>query len=129
VVFELHVHLVFVPKYRRGVITQRVYDILHGAWQKVCKDFEVVLEEANFEDDHVHLLVNYPPKVSLSKLVNSLKGVSARRVRQANLPEVRKALWGQHFWSPSYLAVSCGGAPLETIKKYVQSQKGEVAPP
>ena len=120
--FELCAHLVFVPKYRRGVITQRVYDILRGgAWQKVC-------EEANFEDGHVHLLVNYPPKVSLSKLVNSLKGVSARRARQANLPEVRKALWGQHFWSPSYLAVSCGEAPLETTKRYVQSQRGDSAP-
>jgi hypothetical protein len=69
------------------------------------------VREANYEADHMHLLVEYPPKVALSTLVNSLKGVSARRLRQAGLPDVQRKLWGQHFWSPSYCAVSCGGSP------------------
>jgi putative transposase len=80
------------------------------------------LLESNFEPDHVHLMVAYPPKVALAALVNSLKGVSARLVRSADLPEVRNKLWGEHFWSPSYCAVSCGGAPLEIVAKYIQSQ-------
>ena len=75
------------------------------------------------EEDHLHLLVAYPPETSISKLVNSLKGVSSRRVRAVGYPEVRRALWGSAFWSPSYCAVSCGGAPLETIKHYIQSQR------
>lgn len=122
VVHKLNAHLVFVPKYRRGVITPRVFDILKAAWEKVCADFEGDLLESNFEPDHVHLMVAYPPKVALAALVNSLKGVSARLVRSADLPEVRNKLWGEHFWSPSYCAVSCGGAPLEIVAKYIQSQ-------
>jgi len=100
-----------------------------GAWEKVCSDFECNLKEAGYEADHVHLLVTYPPKVSLSVLVNSLKGVSARRLRSAKLPEVTGKLWGRHFWSPSYCAVSCGGAPLEVIKRYVEAQCGAALPP
>ena len=77
----------------------------------------------------MHLLISYPPKVALSRLVNSLKGVSARRLRAANLPEVRSKLWGEHFWSPSYCAVSSGGAPLETVKRSVTAQRGRASSP
>ena len=125
VVFVLAAHLVFVPKYRKRVITPRVFEILRSSWVSVCTDFGAELREAGVEDDHVHLLVGYPPKVALSTLVNSLKGVSARMLRAAALPEVERKLWGPHFWSPSYCAVSCGGAPLEIVKQYVQKQRGE----
>jgi putative transposase len=125
VVFSLHVHLVFSTKYRRGVITDRVRDFLRGAMAKVCGDFEAELLEFDGEDDHVHLLVAYPPKVSLSMLVSRLKGASAMRLRRENFPEVRKKLWGAHFWSPSYCAISCGGAPLSIIKQYIQDQRKE----
>ena len=96
-------------EYRRRVISARVFEVLRESWREVCVHFESMLVESNFEPDHVHLLVKYPPKVALSVLVNSLKGVSARRIRQANFPEVQRALWGPHFWSPSYCVVSCGG--------------------
>lgn len=91
--------------------------------RSVCADFETELVEFNGETDHVHLLVHYPPKVSLSKLVGSLKGVSARRLRQEYPDHIRKYLWGPHFWSPSYFAASCGGAPLSVIKQYIEQQK------
>jgi putative transposase len=129
VLFNLQAHLVFVPKYRRAVITERVFNTLREAWEQVCTDFDCQLRETGWESDHVHLLVQYPPKVALSRLVNSLKGVSARRLRAADLPEVRKKLWGDHFWSPSYCAVSCGGAPLETVKRYVGNQRGGASSP
>lgn len=74
-IFMLHVHLVFVTKYRRGVFTKEVIEDLRGIFAKVCTDFEAKLIEFDGEDDHVHLLVNYPPKVAVSKLVNSLKSV------------------------------------------------------
>lgn len=128
-VFALQVHLVFVPKYRKSVITERVFTVLKDAWERVCQDFGCELREAGWESDHAHLLVAYPPKVALSRLVNSLKGVSARRVRIANLPDVQDKLWGDHFWSPSYCAVSCGGAPLEIVKRYVEQQRGASSPP
>jgi len=71
----------------------------------------------------VHLLVNYPPKVAISTLVNGLKGVSSRLIRQKNDPEIRQKLWGAHLWSPSYFAGSCGGAPLSIIRQYIESQR------
>jgi putative transposase len=115
--------LVFVPKYRKKTISKRVFSALVESWRTVCRDFGCVLQEANYEGDHVHLLVEYPPKVSLSTLVNSLKGVSSRRLRALRLPEVVAKLWGKHFWSPSYCAVSCGGAPLAIIKRYIEGQR------
>jgi putative transposase len=123
VVYKLHVHLVFITKYRRGVISDRARDFLRETLDKVCQDFAAELMEFEGEDDHVHLLVAYPPKVAISALVNSLKGASAYRLRRQNFPEVREKLWGAHFWSPSYCAVSCGGAALEVVRTYIQNQR------
>lgn len=83
-VFALHVHLVFVTKYRRHVFTKAILGDLREIFQSICKDFEALLIEFEGEKDHVHLLVNYPPKVAVSKLVNSLKGVSSRMIRKKN---------------------------------------------
>lgn len=123
VIYRLHVHLVFITKYRRGVITDRVHRILEDSMRKVCADFECELLTFETDYDHARLLVAYPPKVSISTLTNSLKGVSARMIRKTDFPEVRRALCGQHFWSPSYCAVSCGGDPLQVVKQYVESQR------
>ncbi|WP_285711160.1 IS200/IS605 family transposase, partial [Microtetraspora sp. NBRC 16547] len=79
--------------------------------------------EFNGEHDHVHLLIHYPPKVALSKLVNSLKGVSARLLRKEYAAHVGKYLWGGHFWSGSYFAGSVGGAPLTAVKQYIEQQQ------
>jgi putative transposase len=72
---------------------------------------------------HVHLLVNYPPKVAVSTLVNSLKGVSSRMIRQKQYPTISKKLWGNALWSPSYFAGSCGGAPIAVIRQYIEQQQ------
>jgi len=90
--------------------------------RKVCADFEVELREFNGADGHVHLLVCYPPKVALSKLVNSLKGVSARMLRKEFGAHVRAHLQGDRFWSGSYFAGSVGGAPLNALKQYIEQQ-------
>jgi putative transposase len=89
----------------------------------VCRDFGSELREFNGEEDHVHLLVHYPPTVELARLVNSLKGVSSRRLRQEFPSEVSRVLWGGHFWSPSYFVGSCGGAPLAIIREYLENQR------
>ena len=123
VVYNLHVHLVFVTKYRVKVFTKEILDDMRGIFESVCTDFEAQLVEFDGEDDHVHLLVNYPPKVSISKLVNSLKGVSSRMIRQKNYPSIKQKLWGGALWSPSYFAGSCGGAPIEIIRQYIEQQK------
>jgi putative transposase len=122
-VFQMHVHLVFVTKYRREVFTKAILDDLRPMFASVCADFEAELVEFDGEHDHVHLLVNYPPKVSVSNLVNSLKGVSSRMIRKKNYPSIRKKLWGGALWSPSYFAGSCGGAPIAVIRQYIEQQQ------
>jgi putative transposase len=119
----MHVHLVFVAKYRREVFTKEIMDDLHPIFASVCGDFESELVEFDGEHDHVHLLVNYPPKVPVSNLVNSLKGVSSRMIRKKNYPGIRKKLWGGALWSPSYFAGSCGGASLAMIRQYIEQQQ------
>lgn len=121
-VFKLHVHLVFVTKYRRQVLDAAAHETLRAICTKVCQDFEAVLAEINGEDDHVHLLVAYPPKVALSHLVNSLKGVSSRRLRQQH-PVMAGRYYKGVLWSPSYFAASCGGAPLSLIRQYIEEQR------
>jgi REP-associated tyrosine transposase len=121
-VFALHVHLVFVTKYRRKVLTEAAHETLRDLFARLCQEFEARLVEANGEDDHVHLLVEYPPKVALSKLVNSLKGVSSRRLRQLH-PEIVQRYYKGVLWSSSYFAASCDGAPLSIIRQYVEDQR------
>ncbi|MBR5556235.1 MAG: IS200/IS605 family transposase [Acinetobacter sp.] len=121
-VFNMHVHLVFVAKYRRDVFTKAMLETMNEVFKRVCLDFEAVLVEFDGEHDHVHLLVNYPPKVAISSLVNSLKGASSRILRSKH-PEIKNKLWGNALWSPSYFAASCGGAPISIIKQYIESQQ------
>jgi putative transposase len=109
---NLHAHLLFTPKCRRGLFTSAILDRCAEIMTEVCTDFGAELREFTGETDHVRLLVHDPPKVALSRLVNSLTGVSARRLRQEFPTHIRKYLWGEHFWSPSYFAGSCAGAPL-----------------
>lgn len=122
-VFLIHVHLFFVTKYRREVFTREVLDDLRGIFASVCADIEAELVEFDGEGDHVRLLVNYPPKVAVSNLVNSLKGVSSRMIRKKNYPSISKKLWAGAMWSPSYFAGSCGGAPIEIIRQYIEQQQ------
>jgi putative transposase len=80
-VFALHVHLVFVTKYRRRVFDGDALQRLQAIFEKVCRDFQAQLVEMNGQAEHVHLLINYPPKQPVSSVVNSLKGVSSRLLR------------------------------------------------
>jgi putative transposase len=121
-VFNLHVHLVFVTKYRRKIFTKEILDYLSDTFKNICNNFEAELVEFDGEKDHVHLLVNYPPKVSISKLVNSLKGVSSRLIRQEFQLYINKFYYKGVLWSPSYFAGSCGGAPISIIKQYIENQ-------
>ena len=120
-VFNMHVHLVFVTKYRGNIFNKTAVNILYIIFSKVCDDFGAKLIELDGEKDHVHLLIDYPPKLSISTLVNSLKGVSSRLLRQ-HLPSITKHYWKKVLWSPSYFASSCGGAPIHIVKQYIQQQ-------
>ena len=121
-VFAMHVHLVFVTKYRRNVLDGDALQRLRTMFAKICTDFGAELVEMDGEDDHVHLLVAYPPKVAVSRLVNSLKGASSRRLRNAR-PDVQGRYWNGKLWSPSYFAASCGGAPVSIVRQYIERQQ------
>jgi putative transposase len=124
-VFAMHVHLIFVTKYRRKVFDGNAIDRLREHFSRVADDFGARLIEMNGEGDHVHLLVEYPPKVSISSLVRSMKGVSSRMLRPER-PDIARHYWRGMLWSPSYFAASCGGAPIAIIKQYVEQQQRPV---
>ena len=130
VVYSLHLHLVFVTKYRKKVFTEKMFERLHVHFERVCADFGCRLIETNGEKDHVHLLVEPVPHTTPSRLVNSLKGVSSRFLRQefgyaelaSSVPELEKYYWKGGLWSPSYFIASCGGAPIDIVKQYIENQ-------
>ncbi len=118
----MHVHLVFVTKYRGRIFSAKHLKTLGTLFRKVCTDFESELVEFNGETDHVHLLVNYPPKVAVAKLVNSLKGASSRKLKQHHPELIKPAYLKKALWSPSYFAGSVGGAPIEVLRQYIEQQ-------
>ena len=119
----LHTHLGFVTKYRHPVFTAIHLDRMEAIMRAVCADFGCELVEFNGETEHVHLLVNSPPTVALSRLVNSLKGVSSRRLRQ-ELPDLARHSWrARRLWSGSSLAGSVGGARLNVLGAYIEQQR------
>lgn len=125
-VYSLTAHLIFVCKRRGKVFNAERIEALHGIFDKVLDDFDSELLEFNGEEDHVHLLISYPPKHSISAIVNSLKGVSSCRLKE-QFPAI-ESFWSvakskNSLWSPSYFASSVGGAPLEVLKRYIQEQK------
>lgn len=125
-VFVLHAHLVFVTKFRHRVFSDTHLKRLEEIMRDVCADFECELVEFNGEREHVHLLINFPPKVALSRVVNSLKGVSSRRLRQEFPDLVQHYYRANKLWSGSYFAGSVGGAPLSIIRRYIEQQERPV---
>lgn len=120
--YLLHAHLVFTPKYRKKIFTKAHLDRMKKVFESVCKDMDAELVEFDGERDHVHLLVLYPPRISIAVLVNSLKGVSSRMLRK-EFEVFKKAYWGDPaLWSRSYFAASVGGAPIEILKQYIEQQ-------
>ncbi len=118
----MHVHLVFVTKFRHEVFTDRHLARMEQIMRDVCADFEAELVEFNGAHDHVHLLVDFPPKIAVARLVNSLKGVSSRRLRQEFPDLVHHYYRTNKLWSGSYFAGSVGGAPLSVVKQYIEQQ-------
>lgn len=120
-VYLLTYHLVWCVKYRRKVLVDAVAESLKAHVTRLLKEADCPLVAVETDVDHIHIVFRTKPTHQISKLVNSLKGVTARRLFQ-EFPEVKARLWRGHLWSPSYFVVSVGGAPLEIIKRYVETQ-------
>ena len=112
-----------MTKKRRHVLSGPDIDFLRETFSAIAQSYGATISQMDGEDDHVHLLVEYPPNVSLSKLVNALKGASSKSLRK-HRPAISK-MYGlkNRLWSPSYFAASCGGAPLSIIRQYVENQR------
>ena len=119
-VTDLKIHLVCVTKYRDEIFSGEELKLIEEVFRHVAKQMNFQVLEISGEDEHVHALIEYPPKLSVSKIVNALKGVSSRRYGQAGFkkPHGKTALW-----SPSYFAVSVGGAPIEVLINYIKNQE------
>jgi putative transposase len=123
-VFSLNYHLVLVTKYRRKVFTtQRMFDRLREITEYIGKSHNIEIKQMNGEPDHVHFLLRTKPNCDLSKYINAIKSATSRRLKQ-EFPDVKKKLWKEFFWSQSYCLLTVGGAPLEILKKYIESQAG-----
>lgn len=125
-VYKNHVHLVFTTKYRRKVFTLEMSKRVEDIMRETCLQMDCELLEYGAEDNHIHMMVAVHPKVAVSNLVGKLKGKSSYMIRKEFWEHVKTMLWGNHFWSPSYCVVSCGGASLDVVKSYIESQN---APP
>lgn len=121
-VYKNFLHLVLVTKYRKNAITQPMLERMKFLIDETCEQMDCELLEFNGESDHVHLMVSVHPKYSVSNFVGKIKGKTSYFMRKEFWKDIKNKLWGVHFWSPSYCVVSCGGAPLEIVKKYIEEQ-------
>jgi putative transposase len=124
-VFLLYYHLVLVTKYRRKVIDDIISNRLKEIFEKIQDNYNITLQEWNHDKDHVHILFKAHPNSELSKFINAYKSASSRLIKK-EYPKIKEQLWKEYFWSRSYCLLTTGGAPIEVIKKYIESQGKEV---
>ncbi len=125
---DIKIHLVLTTKYRRKVFTAQMINRLHEIFESLLDKWDCKIVEFNGEEDHVHLLFQYHPEIQLSKLVNSLKSVSSRKLRQEFLPELEKTYYKKKVvWNSSYFLASCGGVTISTLKRYIENQDSPIA--
>ena len=122
-VYKLTFHLIFVTKYRKKVITTEIGDFMKNHAAYLCENMNCTLISAETDEDHMHMLVSMPPDLAPVRLVNSLKTQLSKEVRATYPEHVKKYLWKDAFWSASYFCASTGSVSMETVKKYIESQR------
>ena len=120
-VFAMYYHLILVVKYRRKVFDDTISDYARSIFEKIAPSYNITLLEWNHDVDHVHIMFKAQPNSELSKFINAYKSASSRRIKR-DYPEVRNQLWKEYFWSQSFCLLTTGGAPIEVIRKYIETQ-------
>ena len=120
-VFLMYYHLVFVVKYRKKVINDKISSRLKEIFEYISPNYNIILQEWNHDIDHVHILFKAHPNTELSKFINAYKSASSRLIKK-EFPEIRNKLWKEFFWSRSFCLITTGGAQIEVVKKYIESQ-------
>ena len=123
-VFLLYYHLIMVVKYRRKVIDDSVSGRAREIFEYIAPNYGITLEEWNHDIDHVHVMFRAQPKSELSKFINAYKSASSRLLKK-EYPEIRAKLWKEAFWSQSYCLLTTGGATIDVIRKYIETQGEE----
>lgn len=125
-VFSIHLHIIFVTKYRRKVLTEDMIEDAKITFERVLESNRSILTSCEGESDHLHLLIDMHPNNNISNLVSSLKSASSRILRKKYSHEIAQYYWGKKakLWHDSKCIISCGGAPLEVIKEYIDNQSG-----
>ena len=120
-VFLLRYHLIMCVKYRNKVIDDPISLRLKEMFEYIAPKYHIMLEEWNHDIDHVHVLFRGHPNTEISKFINAYKSASSRIIKK-EFPHIRKSLWKEMFWSQSYCLITTGGATVDVIKQYIQSQ-------
>jgi len=123
-VFLLHYHLILVVKYRHDVIDKVISDRAKEIFEYIAPTYKITVQEWNYTADHVHVLFKAHPKSELSKFINAYKSASSRLIKK-EFPHLKEKLWSEYFWSQSFCLLTAGGAPVEVIRKYIESQGEE----
>ena len=119
-VFKLNYHLILVVKYRKKVINDDISMRLKQMFEDIGAKYHIAVNEWNHDINHIHILLTAKPNTELSKFINAYKSASSRRIK-TEFPEIKQYLWKQYFWSKSYCLLTVGGAPLDVLKKYIES--------
>ena len=117
----MYYHLIMVVKYRRKVIDNDISKRGREIFEYIGKKYGITLEEWNHDVDHVHVMFRAEPSSEISKFINAYKSASSRLLKK-EYPEIRGKLWKESFWSQSYCLMTAGGAPIEVIRKHIESQ-------
>ncbi len=123
-VFEIHRHLVWITKYRRPALTGGVATRVRGLIRDIWGQHEVKIMKGHVAKDHVHLFVSIPPQVTISRLLQWLKGKTAHPMLVA-FPHLKKQFWGRHLWARGYFCCSSGNVTDEVVAKYIAEQNIE----
>jgi len=124
---DLKVHLVWIPKYRKQVLTGEVALRARDLIRQIAAEHELEIISGKVARDHVHVFLSYRPTQKVSQIMQWLKGTSSRMLLQ-EYAHLRKKFWGRHLWARGYLAVSSGTITDEMIKQYIDEQEGEQIP-
>ncbi len=120
-VFAMYYHLILVVKYRRKVFDDTISEYARSIFEKIAPSNNITLLEWNHDVDHVHIMFKAQPNSELSKFINAYKSASSRLIKRDH-PEVRNKLWKEYFWSQSFCLLTTGEAPIEVIRKYIETQ-------
>ena len=124
VVYKCDYHIVWVPKYRFRILKGLIKEQLEKDLRMLCEWKKAEILELNIQEDHIHLVISIPPKVSISEMMGMLKGKTAIKIFKSYPELKKKPYWGNHFWARGYF-VNTIGLNEDMIRRYVNFQEGE----